>query len=179
MPMAGTLKSIQEYARTRFLQTTRYISSTNDPLGGVLTIGTGKEKWHGTRNGYGYHKCRCEPCVLVNRAQSTKFRAEKAALRVEKDGVLVQDMPPHGSSGRYSNWSCRCAECTAAHSVHCKKQKDKRMSHRIVKDGVVFNPKAKHGTPSGYSAFGCRCIPCSNANRDRERKRRMEKKSVR
>ena len=34
------------------------------PPKGTLLVGTAA--WHGTRNGYTNHKCRCEPCTEAN-----------------------------------------------------------------------------------------------------------------
>jgi transposase-like protein len=36
---------------------------------------------HGTRNAYGYHRCRCEPCVLANRMGSAEGNKRAYAKR--------------------------------------------------------------------------------------------------
>ena len=33
---------------------------------------------HGTRNGYTYHKCRCEPCKKANNEHSKRYRKKEA-----------------------------------------------------------------------------------------------------
>ena len=67
---------------------------------------------HGTRNGYGYHKCRCDECTAANREAHREQRLKRRG-RLSADPAAVE----HGRPSTYGNWGCRCAECTTAHSA--------------------------------------------------------------
>lgn len=36
----------------------------------------GKERWHGTKNGYSYHKCRCTSCTEAHKQYQRQYRKQ-------------------------------------------------------------------------------------------------------
>lgn len=87
------------------------------------TAATGDEAWHGTTNGYGYHKCRCERCKAANtkylgglkRARITKRREADAAAGAGPNPMRGTGLEPwHGTTNGYDYHDCRCDRCRAA-----------------------------------------------------------------
>lgn len=85
------------------------------------------EPWHGTRNGYQHHGCRCDPCKDANRAYMLAYNAanprkngayeravnyEAQLRRIERG--LPDDDPRHGTALGYRKWGCRCDRCRTA-----------------------------------------------------------------
>lgn len=60
---------------------------------------------HGTLNGYGNRKCRCQPCRDANAAAQRERRARYAETNFEGR--------THGNYSLYS-MGCRCGACSAA-----------------------------------------------------------------
>jgi hypothetical protein len=77
--------------------------------------------WHGTANGYSFHKCRCEPCVKANAAHQMEMTKQRAARGVP-DHV-------HGTAGGYRNYLCRCDACRAAYREQQHSMYLRRMQH--------------------------------------------------
>jgi len=61
---------------------------------------------HGTPNGYGNLRCRCEEC----RAAHADFCYDRRAVRMERP------VPEHvhGTPNGYGNYGCRCQMCSDA-----------------------------------------------------------------
>lgn len=78
---------------------------------------TGKEYWHGTRNGYGNRKCRCDACRAAN-ALYQKALKKKYATGRDRDGV-IKTRSRHGRLSTYG-LGCRCAECTSANTDYSR-----------------------------------------------------------
>lgn len=97
---------------------------------------------HGTRNGYNYHKCRCEPC----RTAAGEYARKRAA---DRDPGSI----PHGTPNGYKHYGCRCDKCKAA-------MKD--YGSKFTKGGVPDKP-VPHGTLNGYKHYKCRCKDCKAA----------------
>jgi hypothetical protein len=72
---------------------------------------------HGTANGYGNHRCRCEACRAANRASHREYIARKRA-----SGVVLGR---HGSSLAYDT-GCRCKACREAHNKRSREYKRRR-----------------------------------------------------
>lgn len=60
---------------------------------------------HGTENGYGNYKCRCDDCRRAHTASTTLARE----ARWEKG--LPADSPLHGRKSTYFNYGCQCGPC--------------------------------------------------------------------
>jgi hypothetical protein len=86
----------------------------------TLVPGDGDPR-HGTLNGYGNLKCRCQPCRDANAIAFKEARA-KRKQRLLDDPSLA----PHGRESTYGNWGCRCDLCTAAWSNNCKDRTARR-----------------------------------------------------
>ena len=62
-----------------------------------------RERWHGTPNGYGYHKCRCSACREAHRLYRAQWRAEnpeKAAAEIHRSTrkrSIRRDRRPHSA----------------------------------------------------------------------------------
>lgn len=131
-----------------------------------LTAHMSDEKWHGTRTGYTYHKCRCEACTKANRDYQRAATARRKT-RTPPDSV-------HGTTGGYSNWGCRCEACSAVYAEHNAKgyhSRQLRGSKGEIPDNV------RHGALSTYNTWKCRCDPCRevrNLARKNYCKQRME-----
>ena len=66
---------------------------------------------HGTVNGYGNLRCRCDDCRA---AWAEYFRGLRAARTARG---LPPDDPRHGTQNGYNNCGCRCTDCTTAHRI--------------------------------------------------------------
>lgn len=75
------------------------------------------ENWHGTPNGYGWHRCRDTCCRNAASARRRRLRRARRAERVLIDGRLVHPKAPHGTAGGMQNWGCQCDPCRTANSV--------------------------------------------------------------
>jgi hypothetical protein len=75
--------------------------------------------WHGTANGYSYHKCRCDLCVEANRIHQLEMTTARGEFEVP-DHV-------HGTYGGYANYRCPCELCR---SVYRAKQAEYRERRR-------------------------------------------------
>lgn len=128
-------------------------------------VGTGEERWHGTENGYAYHKCRCEACKEAHRLTARKYD------RKEYDPENTPERV-HGTVNGYSNYKCRCDACRAAWATWIQEKKDERAARPI--------PEHVHGTQNGYGNYKCRCEACttawSKATVDRARRRQERAK---
>lgn len=65
---------------------------------------------HGTANGYGNLKCRCQPCR----------NAWAAYVRPRRAARAFREPPVHGIESSYSNWRCKCALCRDAHAFEAR-----------------------------------------------------------
>lgn len=65
---------------------------------------------HGTGNGYGNLKCRCDECCDAN-------TLARAARRERVRGQLEPDDPRHGTNNGYTNYGCKCDPCKEAHAA--------------------------------------------------------------
>lgn len=75
---------------------------------------------HGTVNGYGNLKCRCQPCRDAWSARCKDLRAVRAArLAGEAPMHVLSVTPEHGRWTTYQNHGCRCEACTTAHTDYC------------------------------------------------------------
>lgn len=105
---------------------------------------------HGTYNGYGSHKCRCELC----RAAGTKFsREDRASLTPPPP-----DDPRHGLETTFTRYGCRCSPCMAA-AVSGRNARPKA-KRRVIVPG---DGDRAHGTAAGWVHHKCRCKPCRDA----------------
>ena len=68
---------------------------------------------HGTRGGYGNHRCRCEACTKANRDKSREYNHRTGRTRPWDE--YVAGLPPrtHGIRATYVD-GCRCPACTQA-----------------------------------------------------------------
>lgn len=75
---------------------------------------------HGTANGYGNLRCRCDACREAHRKNHARYMA-----RVRTTGQLVngQDVL-HGTSYRY-DVGCRCDMCREAHNAKSRDTKQR------------------------------------------------------
>lgn len=64
------------------------------------------ENWHGTTNGYGNRKCRCEECRTAWNKYHREHRGKARA------GEIPSHIK-HGTRSTYGNWGCRCDLCKA------------------------------------------------------------------
>jgi hypothetical protein len=71
-------------------------------VGGV-GMGVSASFRHGTYNGYGYHRCRCEAC--------TAYQVER--VRRGRQDRLMSGRLSHGTRGAYDD-GCRCDACLLA-----------------------------------------------------------------
>lgn len=73
---------------------------------------------HGTPNGYGNLKCRCDACREANRVVHAQYMA-----RILESGQLAE-LPgvTHGTSYRY-DVGCRCDSCREAHNLKSRQTK--------------------------------------------------------
>lgn len=71
------------------------------------------ESAHGTKNGYGYWRCRCAACCEANTEVCNTSRA-RAVDKPIPDHV-------HGTTNGYGYWHCRCDDCVAANTEACKR----------------------------------------------------------
>ncbi|MBC7630540.1 hypothetical protein [Aeromicrobium sp.] len=73
---------------------------------------------HGTQNGYGNHKCRCDACREANRIKHGEYMT-----RIRESGELAE-LPNvvHGTSYRY-DVGCRCDPCREAHNAKSRATK--------------------------------------------------------
>lgn len=110
---------------------------------GTLPTASG-ESWHGTKNGYAYHKCRCDLCKEANRVYG-RACAEKVMSQ-----PITGDESWHGTTYGYNNRGCRCDLCKDAKRAYAKK----------IKSQPITGSESWHGTCSGYDVRGCRCSEC-------------------
>lgn len=75
------------------------------------------EEWHGTVNGYGNRRCRCDACRDAHRRSHRRYMA-----RVRESGHLVRAGAKHGTAYRY-DVGCRCDECREAHNAKSRETK--------------------------------------------------------
>lgn len=104
------------------------------------TPSTGEESWHGTTNGYCYHKCRCDRCKTANTDYLRGLRQAKAARLREEDATAgvgpnpvrgIGDEPWHGTRNGYANYHCRCEPCREAQRQYSSAYgKENRESYR-------------------------------------------------
>lgn len=69
------------------------------------------EDWHGTPNGYGNKKCRCDDCRDAWNEYHREFRR-----RPQPEGMI------HGIASSYTNRGCKCPECKAAKTDQYRRQ---------------------------------------------------------
>lgn len=93
---------------------------------------------HGTRNGYSYYKCRCEPCKA---AQSEYGHKRRGAPKPKKPWS-------HGTLSGYTYRKCRCEDCKKAAAEYGRR---------------VPSSPIPHGTANGYKYYKCRCEKCKAA----------------
>ena len=79
---------------------------------------------HGTVNGYGNLRCRCEACREANSNHHREYM-----LRVVASGELATPGALHGTSYRY-DVGCRCPECRAAHNAKSRDTKRRLRERR-------------------------------------------------
>lgn len=79
---------------------------------------------HGTANGYGNLKCRCDRCREANRLAHSAY--------MERIRVEGRVLGRHGTALSYDS-GCRCQSCKAAHN---KKSRDYKRRQRIQKNGI-------------------------------------------
>ena len=73
---------------------------------------------HGTVNGYGNLKCRCDRCRET-------WAVHNRHLRIERAASLAPDDPRHGTISTYQNYMCRCYDCTKTASAARKRYREK------------------------------------------------------
>lgn len=83
---------------------------------------------HGTENGYGNLKCRCDRC----RAAHAIFVKK---CRVQRNEKLPAVGEMHGTQGCYINYDCRCIPCTI--SVHLARSGARRNLARSIENHAV------------------------------------------
>jgi hypothetical protein len=95
---------------------------------------------HGTANGYGNLRCRCEPC----RAAHAEDMYERKQQRIA-DHRMPEHL--HGTAGGYGNWGCRCTPCTLAWNEETG-ERAKRMRRGLTDcaRGVCPKPKRRRET---------------------------------
>lgn len=83
---------------------------------------TSDDPRHGTENGYGNLRCRCQPCRDAHTAKNKRKRAQRAQ-RISLDDAR------HGDVSFYFNHSCRCEMCRKANAdyVRTLRNKNKEM----------------------------------------------------
>lgn len=111
---------------------------------------------HGTRNGYSYYKCRCEPCRFAAREYARK-RA------TDRDPSVI----PHGTQNGYKHYGCRCDECSEVGRAHAR---------NLRKNEAIPNKPVPHGTLNGYKRYNCRCEACKAAKSKNARNQRANRK---
>lgn len=132
---------------------------------GARSYGIMDPKWHGTMNGYGNWKCRCDACKGAAKEANAKARAERIAK--PKTG----NEHYHGSYNGYQNYGCRCEPCHEAFKI--RQRKDAMITRR--RKGLPSRQDIKqkklelqweiskhcdHGTKQAVQ-MGCRCIKCA------------------
>ena len=76
-------------------------------------------------------------------------RAERYALRVEKDGRLVAAHLPrdyHGKDGTYGNHGCRCTPCTNGHAIA---ELDRSQRRRMQKEMDLYRRRTERDRARG------------------------------
>lgn len=53
---------------------------------------SGAEAWHGTRHGFSYHYCRCEPCSIANRERDKARWAQRYGSKYGMSAEEVRDL---------------------------------------------------------------------------------------
>lgn len=76
---------------------------------------------HGTRNGYGNLKCRCEPC----RAAQRRPGVVPLKIHLARVHAAAQEIN-HGTHYAYGSRGCRCKPCTRANTEHARDVRDAR-----------------------------------------------------
>jgi hypothetical protein len=74
------------------------------------------DTWHGTTNGYTYHRCRCALCTKAAVDYNAAWRKR----------VRSESLPPwaqHGQVNTYKNYGCRCELCRVAWSAYLKQRR--------------------------------------------------------
>ena len=107
------------------------------------------EPWHGTKNGYAYHKCRCDLCKEANRVYGRAY-AEKVMSQ-----PITGDESWHGTTNGYNSRGCRCDLCKDARTAYKKK----------IRSQPITGGESWHGNPSSYDVRGCRCSECLFASK--------------
>lgn len=74
------------------------------------------ESKHGTRYGYAYYGCKCEPCREANADHSETYRKTEHPNHI----------PRHGTTSEYANYNCRCRDCKTVWARVCKEQRWRR-----------------------------------------------------
>lgn len=69
---------------------------------------TADDPRHGTANGYGNLKCRCQPCRDAHAEKCLERRKERVKRGLAPDAIQ------HGTPNGYGNWGCRCTRCKKA-----------------------------------------------------------------
>jgi hypothetical protein len=72
---------------------------------------------HGTMNGYGNHKCRCDRCTEANRISHAEYMK-----RLRAEGRIVGE---HGTDVAYRS-GCRCDLCRLAHNTESREYDRRR-----------------------------------------------------
>lgn len=60
------------------------------------------ERWHGTPNGYGYHKCRCDRCREAARVYRKRYFGRYGGQKTE---YVVRHKRKGGKGGRGKLWT--------------------------------------------------------------------------
>jgi hypothetical protein len=92
---------------------------------------------HGTRNGYGNLRCRCDACRVAAReynkahgyagyARDLCACGNKKDVRSEKCVAcyLADVEAPHGTESRYRSGRCRCGECRRAATAAKRRRRE-------------------------------------------------------
>ena len=83
-------------------------------------VGSGKEDWHGTLNGYKYHKCRCKRCRRAHAIRMDHYRI------CQRQKPLTGNEDWHGTIGGVTNHHCTCEDCKEAKRKYYRERKKRR-----------------------------------------------------
>lgn len=151
---------------------------------------------HGTRNGYVYHRCRCEGCrkamndyaterrkrpevrVRINRARLIKNPGPSNGYLLDVPIPALKSVVHHGTDDGYYRDKCRCELCEGFAIQKRKKEQEIRDAKKLLRP-IKPAFQITHGTKTAYQHHACRCEICKEFMRGFVKERWLKEKASR